>query len=349
MAVASTAPIRQAVLASTTVRQFLRAGAVALAAVAVGCLIYLVERAALGPGRQFIESPTAVMMRALGIAHFCVGWLFLFTSPRLRSPRALGRLALLTLAGVGLCVAFAACDGMHNPVVLLLFYGYFLAHEIRDETTLYQVYGDAPAGGEEISRFLGLLSWAVCLLAVAALVAAFSLHGSAGERVARSSAAPVALLLAGVAVPLLGGLWLGGRALQVGRRLHGSARAALAAHRPLLVVHGGIVAILLLGSLAGSAGFNVIILIHVCAWLVFVHHQLGRRDHSEARGLWGWLRGTPAGFVTLHLAVAAALLVLMALRVHLWERGGWVSQALATSSFPYWSLMHISMAFWRPR
>ncbi len=349
MAVASTASVRQAVRASTTVRQFLRAVAVALAAVAVGCLVHVVERLVFGSGQQFIESPTAVMMRALGLAHFCVGWLFLFTSPRLRNPRALGRLALLTLAGAGLCLAFAHCGGMRNPVVLLLFYGYFLAHEVRDETTLYQTYGDAPGDGEEMRRFLGLLSWAVCLLAVAVMVAAFSLHGSAVERVARYSPAPVALLLAGVTVPLLGGLWLGRRALQAGRRLHGDARAALAAHRPLLVVHGGLVAILLLGSLAGSAGFNLIILIHVCAWLVFVHHQLGRRGRAEVRGWWGWLRGTPAGFVTLHLAVAAAILALMALRVHVWQRGGWVSQILATSSFPYWSLMHISMAFWRPR
>ncbi|MCI0460383.1 MAG: hypothetical protein L0Z62_25805 [Gemmataceae bacterium] len=349
MAVASTATVRQSVLATTTVRQFLRAAAVALAAVAAGCLIYVVERLVLGPERQFIESPTDVMMRALGLAHFCVGWLFLFTSPRLRSPRALGRLALLTLAGVGLCLAFAHWGGMRNPVVLLLFYGYFLAHEIRDEATLYQSYGDAPAGGEEMSRFLGLLSWGVCLLAVAVMVAAFSFHGSAVERVARYSAAPVALLLAGVAVPLLGGLWVGRRALRAGARLHGCARAALAAHRPLLVVHGGLVAILVLGSLAGSAGFNLIILIHVCAWLVFVHYQLGRRDAVRVRGVWGWLRGTPTGFVVLHLTVAAVILTLMAVRVHVWQRVGWVSEILATSSFPYWSLMHISMAFWRPR
>jgi len=39
----------------------------------------------------------------------------------------------------------------------------------------------------------------------------------------------------------------------------------------------------------------------------------------------------------------------MGLRVYVWERSGWACQLLATSSFPYWSLMHISMSFWRPR
>src|SRR5262245_12212817 len=202
MAVASTAPVRQAVLASTTVRQFLRAAAVALSAVGAGCLIYGVETGLLRADKPFLESPTDVMMRAFGLAHFCVGWLFLFTSPKVRSPRALARLAALTALGVGLCLAFARCGGMRNPLMLLLFYSYFLAHEVRDETALYQVYGDAPSDGPAERRFLGLLGWAVCLLAVAALVAAFSLHGKAVQKVARYTDAPLAALLTAAAVPL---------------------------------------------------------------------------------------------------------------------------------------------------
>jgi len=34
-------------------------------------------------------------------------------------------------------------------------------------------------------------------------------------------------------------------------------------------------------------------------------------------------------------------------RVHFWERGGVVSQLFATSSFHYWTIMHITMALWR--
>ncbi|MCC6420442.1 MAG: hypothetical protein IT429_19570 [Gemmataceae bacterium] len=347
--VASTVSGWQAVRATTTVRQFGRAITVALLAIGTGCAIYAVETLLLRPEREFLESPTDVMMRALGLAHFCVGWLFLFTSPRVRNLRALAWLPALTVGGAALCLAFASCDGLRNPVVLLLFYGYFLAHEIRDETALYQAYGDAPSGSAAERRFLGLLGWAVCLLAVAALVTAFSLHGNAVEKAARYTDAPGLMLFTGIALPLGGGLWLAALALRAGRQQYGTARLALAAHRPLLTVYGVILLVLLLGSLAGSAGFDLIILIHVSAWLVFIHHQLGRRPRSEVGGVWAWLRWTPAGFVTLHLAVAGAVLVLMAVRVHVWQRGGWVSEALATSSFPYWSLMHISMTLWRPR
>jgi hypothetical protein len=178
--------------------------------------------------------------------------------------------------------------------------------------------------------------------------AAFSLHGSAVERTVRYTGAPLAVLPLTVVVLFAAGVWLGVRALRLGREAHGDVASALAAHRPLLAVYGGIFVVLLLGALAGSAGFNLIILMHVCAWLVFVCHQLGRRG-ARPGGLWAWLRGTPVGFVTLHLAVVAVILVLMALRVHAWGRTGWLSELVATANFPYWSLMHISMAFWRPR
>ncbi len=348
MSLATTAPVRQSLLASLTVRQFLQAGAVAVLAVLAGCVIYTVETYGLRPGRRLVESPSDVMMRTLGLAHFVVGWLFLGTSPRLREPRALGRLAVVTLAGVALCTAFALGGGRRNPLLLLFFYAYFLVHEVRDETRLYQVYGDAPSDGPAGRRFLDLLSWAVALLAVAALLAAFSVHGSAIEKAAAYTSEPRRLVLAGVAVLLTAGLWLGAQALRVGRRLHGDLRALGAAHLPLFAVYTGILSLLLLGALAGSAGFNLIILLHVTAWLVFVRHQLKARP-GRGHGVWAWLRGTPVGFTALHLGVAAVILALMGLRIHVWQRAGWVSAVLAASSFPYWSLMHISMAFWRAR
>jgi hypothetical protein len=338
--------VRQPVLASTTVRQFGRAAALVLLAVLVGCAIYAVETGLFGSRRRFVESPTDVMMRALGLAHFGIGWLFLFTSPRLRNRRSLGRLLLLAVAGAGLCVGFALGGGRSNPLLLLAFYAYFLLHEVRDEATLYRAYGDAPADGPEVRRFLDLLGWAVCLLAVAALVAGFSAHGAALRKATRYTANPLPWLLAAVAVLATAGALVGARALRAGRRLHGDLPGLLSAHAPLFVVYAGLLGLLLLGGLLGSAGFNLIILLHVTAWLVFVRHRLRGRC-AAGGGVWAWLRGTPAGFVVLHLAVAAGILVLLAVRVHVWERAGWMSQALAASSFPYWSLMHISLAFWK--
>jgi hypothetical protein len=136
-------------------------------------------------------------------------------------------------------------------------------------------------------------------------------------------------------------------------RLHrcaGGAWGGLAReYRPLLLVYASILGILVAGTLLGSTGFNLIILIHVTAWLVFVQYQLGRRPPVRTRNVWTWLRATPAGFLTLHLGIALVVLVLMAIRVHLWHRVGFVSELLASCNFCYWGLMHISMSFWSSR
>jgi hypothetical protein len=56
-----------------------------------------------------------------------------------------------------------------------------------------------------------------------------------------------------------------------------------------------------------------------------------------------------AGFLTLHLALALAVLGLMAVRLHVWRRVGFLSEALASSRFSYWALMHICTSFWSSR
>jgi hypothetical protein len=136
------------------------------------------------------------------------------------------------------------------------------------------------------------------------------------------------------------------RLLREAARSHGSLRAFLAAHAPLVKIYLAILAILLFGIVLGSGGFNLIILIHVTARLVFVHHLLRERP-APVRNPWNWLRHSATGFLVLHLAAALGILFLLAIRVHVWERVGFVSEMLASSSFPYWSLMHITMAFGR--
>ena len=176
--VALTAAARPA-WSSTTVCQFGRAVLVAAAALAVGCLGYAVETGLLRSPRRFIENPSDVMMRALGLAHFLIGWLFLCTSPRLRRPTALARCAGWTALGVILCVLLARCGGLRNPLLLLLFYTYFLIHEVRDQARLFLAYGDAPGEPAAAGRFLERLSMAVALLLTAVFVSVYSWHGSA--------------------------------------------------------------------------------------------------------------------------------------------------------------------------
>lgn len=322
---------------------------IAFAAVGVGCAIYAVETFVFRSRHRFVENPTEAMMRALGLAHFIVGWLFLFTSPRLHGRMALARLIALTALGAALCLAFALAGGGRNPFVLIAFYGFFLIHEVRDETNWYRTYdhGDAPAA-PALDAFFHCLGLTVSLLMLLVLAAALLAKEWLFKNSPALAGTPPQYLLAGWTLLLVATVAAGARTWLLGRGLFESPAGFAAAHRPLLLIYGGLLAVLVLGSLLGSVGFNLIILIHVTTWLVHVPYQLGRRRNLPFT-LWNWLRGTPAGFVTLHLSVAIIILALMALRVHLWGRVGVVSVLLAGSSFPYWSVMHIAMSYWRGR
>ncbi|HZZ78830.1 MAG TPA: hypothetical protein VFE62_09950, partial [Gemmataceae bacterium] len=92
---------------SPTWRQFQAACGCAALTIAAGCVLYGVETGLLHCEHRFVENPADTMTRAIGLAHFSIGWLFLFTSPRLRNRVALARLTLWTLFGIGFCWAFA--------------------------------------------------------------------------------------------------------------------------------------------------------------------------------------------------------------------------------------------------
>ena len=333
---------------TATWRNFQAAVLLALAAIGAGGVIYLVETYAFASRRRFVENPSDVMMRALGLAHFWIGWLFLFTSPRLRSWPALTQLGGWTLLGAAFCLLSWSLGGMKNPFLLLAFYAYFLIHEIRDEANLFLAQGDAP---EDAGRalFLQRLGASVTLTLMTAFALIYTLHGRVQEKLESIVADPelwLPILCGGLLVLCLAAWCATWRAAY---RLHTEVRR----YAPLLAVYGAIAAILIGGSLLGSVGFNLIVLIHVTTWFVFVRQRLAKTSEvvldfgSLPRTAWAWLRGTPAGFVVLHGLAIAVVLTLMALRVHLWERGGWISEMFATSSFHYWSIMHITMAFWR--
>src|SRR5262245_23099523 len=84
---------------SLTVRQFRLAVLIAFFAVGVGCSIYLAEKYVFNINKRFVENPTELMMRAFGVAHFVVGWLFLVTSRRSYSWSGLRRLVCCSLLG----------------------------------------------------------------------------------------------------------------------------------------------------------------------------------------------------------------------------------------------------------
>jgi hypothetical protein len=345
MSVTLTVPVGRPVGASLTVRRFTLALLVALAFVGAGGLVYAVETLCLGLAVRCVQNPADAMVRVVGLAHFAVGWLFLITSPRVRSRAALARLGAATAVGVALCAFFAAYGGTHHPLLALGFYGYFLFHELADETMFFQAYGDAPDATPERRALLAALGRAAALVALTLLTVFFLGHALVGRNAALARL-PLAVVVAGPALLMLVTVTAVRGALVRARALHGTVAAFAAAHAPLLTVYAILTVVLTAGSLFGTTGLNLVILIHTAVWIVFTCHQLRRRPAPARGSLWGWVRGTPAGFLALHLGAAAAILGLMLLRVHVCQREGWWSPLLAGRNFCYWGLMHISISLW---
>src|ERR1017187_7517751 len=128
---------------STTWRQFQQACLCVILAIGVGCAIYAVETLALQCEHRFVENPADTMTRAVGLAHFSIGWLFLFTSPRLRNRAALSRLAFWTCFGIAFCWVFAEYGADKNPLLMMAFYSFFFIHEVCDEAHLYRHSGES--------------------------------------------------------------------------------------------------------------------------------------------------------------------------------------------------------------
>jgi hypothetical protein len=331
-------------LATTTVRQFVRALGVAAVLVLAGCGLYLLESHLLKLDNQFIENPADVMMRAIGLPHFLIGLLFMLTSSRIRSRAGLRRVLAAGLAAIACCWLFAYLGGRQHPLLVMLFYGAFLVHEIRDEANIYRSYGDAPPGDAEPPGLFVALTRTAMLLFMTVLAGMSVLRIELTQKRTVLDRGPEWL------GPLVAGLVLGLTVVSA-LRLHWltrrggtSVRAVLRLHLPLVLVYLAMLLVLLVGSFMGTTGLNLIILVHVSAWLVYVYHLLSTR-RVAVTGLWSWLRGSPTGFLVLHLGLLAIVLALMAVRVHVWQRVGFLSDVLASKNFIYWAMFHIVISF----
>jgi hypothetical protein len=341
----SIAIVHPGLSASSTWRQFQAACWCALLAIGVGCAIYAVETLLLRSEHRFVENPADIMTRAIGLAHFSIGWLFLFTSPRLRNRAALSRLAFWTAFGVGFCALFAL-GGDKNPWLTIAFYSFFFIHEACDEAHLFRHSGELPRDTPGADRFLRALAWTMSFTFVAFLATGNLIRGVVLRRSDLLREIPSEWLLVGWLILTGAALVWMATTVRLARTLYGSLREAVGIYQPLFAVYAGLLIILIIGSMLGSIGPNLVILLHGMTWLVYSYRRLSESE-APVTGLWTWLRHSPVGFLTLHLVVIGVALVLFALRTHVWERTGFVCDLVSKTWFPYWSIMHIAMAFWR--
>ena len=326
-------------------------------AVGLACLCWVVgSMESVERKAKLVWNASETSTRFLAIAHTVVATAFLLTSRRMRAPRGWLWLAGLTVAGVLACLAFSALGGMRAPVAGLLFYGYFLAHEVRDELFFYRVNGDVPADSSE-AALRGLWTAPIVVVAAAAsFVFAWTAFGFGGPHQiadALASVAPAPRGAIGAAVLLAAVALLVVVARRLSRLDPGGLLGFLRRHRPLFSVFAWLYAVLLVGIFL-TGRMYAIVAIHVAIWYVFTIRQLAVRGAPSPRPRplsWTWVRSTVAGFNAFHLGVLALVVAAAAVRAYAYKNGT-EPQALAVlvskESFPYWTLLHVTWS-WVPR
>lgn len=313
---------------------------------------------------RYIREASEAAMRYITIPHIVIGFLFLVSSKNNRSLRSrLWTVGLLAL-GVLLCGLYYRGGGRTDLVLSVGVYFYFLVHELRDEAMFYTVLGEA-APIPDKKLFKNFIRWMVALI-VCSLLAFVLAAAPTGFYVQKMTASDTGLASLGLAhtawfdgslsTPIkiiAGGLPLvivsAGYVyvLRKYSRAFGfnNVKSFMQTYDKLFFVMFGVAAVLGLVILL-TQRFYALILFHVVAWYVFASYQFNRHPPKEPpKNWWVWMRTTPRGFKTLHIGMAAILMIVglvWTLGFNLHPSMNWL---LAPESFLYWTIMHITVSF----
>src|SRR5262249_36509738 len=158
--------------------------------------------------------------------HFSIGWLFLFTSTRLRNRAALSKLTFWTLFGIAFCWIFARYGADKNPLLMMAFYSFFFIHEVCDEAHLYRHSGELLDDASRANRVLSSLCWSMSLMLMTLLAAFHILRGHFLGRSAMLQEVPTAWLLIGWTFLILVAGCSFSRTLRLATLLYGSVMDA---------------------------------------------------------------------------------------------------------------------------
>jgi hypothetical protein len=346
----ATAADRPARALTETERNWLLAALILLGSLVLFGIIYAVE---LDSGRwnadlRLVMNPAEASMRYLGISHFLVAFLFLTTSKKMRAPRPWLAFAVALGIGTVLCLAYARVKVWSPVVATMLFFGYFVVHDFRDQVFFYFSNGDAPAAPDR--KGLGALLFRTPFLVLAVLVAGVAaLMASGALDIAWLGAAiaawpPAARWALGL-LPAAGAALLISRYRELWRRENlGKVGDFARANRPILAVLAAALLILI-----AQKGFAIVTL-HVTCWYIFALHQLRKRPATPApkRFSWSWLRATPAGFNVLHIGSVVLLVAVGAVWAYGFRNDPTIAPLrilLDPASFQYWTIVHVTASF----
>ena len=301
--------------------------------------------------RMFIY-PSEIPMRVFGIPHFLIALAFTLTSSRMRVRRNWFRFAGLAIASALLCALFLDAGAQRNALAIFLFYAYFIVHQFRDDTYFYEAYGEVPSEARRShERILTRLRW----LSLAVLFAiAWPVYTTLGVQdfatgdsilsVAYPAAWSLGVRLAVTSVPAFAAVALVLR--WIARTLPGGVPELWRVHRPMLVIQLASMAIILFALVGGTWAINLVVLMHFVGWYLFALYQLGQRPPATPPDtIWKWMRTTRAGFMTLHLGLAAAVGIGIAVDVYGFGQQSWLYPIVGAHAFYYWTIAHVTLSF----
>jgi hypothetical protein len=343
----SVLPVRSAGELAQSERNLLAGALMAAGVLALFWLLRVLSDAWWGAEPESaIRGAAEMATRAFTIPHVVVAFLFMSTAARNRRPRRWAQIAGLLGLGALLCAGFA---GMLNTgakaLGSLALYSYFLVHELRDEAAFYALLGDAPHSEQAEKRFKGLVSALIALsVAGVALVLLFSNLFRRHPTIALHGLSPLQVLTCAVAVSAM---WAAGLFGVLAWFARGSENgvAAIREHGRLFRLFALVLLVTALGA-ALTGKMYTVVLLHVCVWYVFTCRNLRRNPpHTPAHGWWGWMRGTLPGFQTLHLGLAAGMVVLVVLALSGFSSRQPLWMMFTPAALPYWTIMHITVSF----
>lgn len=359
---------------SLTLQQYGRTLAWTFAAIAACGVGYLIEKYIVMQQLGWIDdslhrmfkNPAELPMRLFGLPHFVVGTLFLFSSRRMRERGAALWFSGLLLAGIGLCWLFQAFgqekhvfgDGRvefkFHPLAVLLFYFYFLIHGFRDEAFFYRAYGEMPKEQAEThKRIMTLLQVLLLGLVMALGIPAYALYGQLfrpdefrDDSLASIFPAqwPYAWRFFSLLAPVV---VFGGLALwRIAKVFPDGLRGLWRVHFPIMFVFSASTGIVLLSLVSGPWTFNAVVLMHFVGWYIFARVSMQRRPAAQPpTGVWQWMRQTKRGFTVLHIGLAVAVTLLVAVSVYVFGKSGPLELIVGSKSFYYWTILHVTLSF----
>ncbi len=342
-----------------TFRNWTRTMAWTLAAVGVCCVLYGFDKynwfnfpSRRHAAYRMFKSPSELPMRIFGLPHFIIAILFACSSRRMQQARNKLIFAGLLAVGAVFCWGFYKVGAYLNPLAIICFYFYFLIHGLRDDAFFYKAYGDMPTEAVRThERIMVVLQLLMLGLLFSLIWPTYIQMGDVNYRPANPildnffpANWPFTFRLGSMFLPMLA---IAVFALsRIARSFPGGLAGLWRVHRPILAVYCVSLSVILVALVGGAWTFNIVVLAHFVGWYIFALYLIKKHPPKvPPKSLFAWMRTTRKGFMTLHLGLAAAVTVMIAVSVYGFGKEGMLETIIGSKSFYYWTVMHVTLSF----